>query len=85
MLEVFLHPSARKELKRVPKNDHNRILEQLSMLEKCDHPLEHQRVIKLSGRKTDDYRLRVGDWRVKFTLQNAVVYVTEVENRQAGY
>ena len=85
MLEVLLHPTARKELGRVPKDDHNRILEQLAALGKCKYPLEHRRVIKLSGRTTNDYRLRVGDWRVKFTLQDAVVYVTEVENRQAGY
>lgn len=85
MLSVEIHPSARKELDKIPARDHNRILAQLSALERCDHPLQHHRVIKLSGRKTDDYRLRVGSWRVKFTLREMTVFVTEIENRQAGY
>ncbi|MEK7063202.1 MAG: hypothetical protein AAB955_00755 [Patescibacteria group bacterium] len=85
MLAVFLHPSARKALVRVPKKDHNRILGQLAALEACGHPLQHPRVIKLSVRKTDDYRLRVGDWRIEFTLKNKQLLVTEIKNRQAGY
>ena len=85
MLSIELHPSARKELSKVPARDHNRILDQLSALERCDHPLEHRRVIKLSGRKTEDYRMRVGDWRIKFTLRDRIAYVTEIDNRQAGY
>ena len=85
MLSVELHPSARKELGKVPARDYDRILAQLSALEHCEHPLQHHRVIKLSGRKTDDYRLRVGKWRIKFTLRESVVYITEIENRQAGY
>ncbi len=85
MLPVFLHPSARKALAWIPKKDHNRILDQLGALETCAHPLEHRRVIKLSARKTDDYRLRVGDWRIEFTLRTKNIFVTEIKNRQVGY
>ncbi len=85
MLGVFLHPSAKKALAKVPKKDHNRILDQLAALESCTHPLEHRRVIKLSARKTDDYRLRVGNWRIEFTLRGKDIFVTGIKNRQVGY
>lgn len=85
MLTVDVHPTARKELSRVPKKDHNRILDQLAVLQTLSHPLQHRRVIKLSAHKTDDYRLRVGDWRVEFTLSGRNIFVTEIKSRQVGY
>jgi mRNA-degrading endonuclease RelE of RelBE toxin-antitoxin system len=85
MPAVSLHQAAKKALGRIPKKDHGRILDQLAALEACNHPLEHVRVIKLSARKTDDYRLRVGDWRIEFTLTGKNVFVTEIKNRQVGY
>lgn len=51
-----------------------------------NNPLEHRRVIKLSGRDGNDFRMRVGDYRAKFSLRDAGdVLVTRVEHRQVGY
>lgn len=86
MLRVLFHPRAEKELLKLSKNYRLKILDQLAALEKLNHPLQHRRVIKLSGRGGRDFRLRVGDYRVKFTLRGAhTVLVTHVEHRQAGY
>ena len=86
MLKVFLHPTAQKEISKLLQQVQLKVFEKLEELEKLNHPLEHQKIIKLSGRKTEDFRLRVGDYRIKFTLGNPhTVLVTHVQHRQVGY
>ncbi|OGY92078.1 MAG: hypothetical protein A3H70_04720 [Candidatus Komeilibacteria bacterium RIFCSPLOWO2_02_FULL_48_11] len=86
MLRVGFHPRAAKQLLRIPKQFQEQILHSLSALETLNHPLQHQRVIKLSGRDGKDFRMRVGDYRAKFSLRdNGDVLVTRVEHRQVGY
>lgn len=86
MLNVRLHRKATKQLKKLPENTQRQIIDSLSSLEKSGHPLKCKNVIKLSGRKGQDFRMRVGDYRIKFTLDiRSTVLVTRVEHRQAGY
>lgn len=86
MLRVFTHPSAEKELLGIPKEFRLAILENIGELETLNHPLQHRRVIKLRGRRTKDFRLRVGDYRVEFTLEEPeVLRITRIKHRQAGY
>ena len=86
MLRIFIHPSANKELLRIPKEFRLAILENIGELRPLTHPLQHRRVIKLRGRQTKDFRLRVGDYRIELILEeSAIVRVTRVEHRQAGY
>lgn len=85
MLAALLHPKAQKELDGIPAKFRKHILEQLHILEKYDHPLQHPRVIKLQGGDGHDYRLRVGNYRVKFTLRRSDVLVTHVHDRKVGY
>jgi mRNA-degrading endonuclease RelE of RelBE toxin-antitoxin system len=85
MLQVLYHPKAEKELLAMPKKFRLRVIESIENLFPLDHPLQHRDVIKLQGR-TADFRLRCGDYRVKFTFEKPrTVYVTHVEHRQAGY
>jgi len=84
-MEVVLHANARKSLLSIPKKDRLRIVDALEEIQSLAHLLQHRDAIKLAGRKTDDYRLRVGNWRVKFTHINTVIFVTGIDNRQAGY
>ncbi len=86
MLRVRFHPRAAKQLLRIPKQFREHILDNLEELGTFNHPLEHRRVIKLSGRDGNDFRMRVGDYRAKFSLRDAGdVLVTRVEHRQVGY
>lgn len=86
MLKISVHPVAEKELLRIPKDFRLAIVENIAEIETLTHPLQHRRVIKLRGRKTKDFRLRVGDYRVELTLEESdTVRITRIEHRQAGY
>lgn len=86
MLQVILHRQAQKDVLRIPKKIRLRILGELINLEKLDRPLQHPHALKLGGRKTEDFRIRVGDHRIKFTLFTAKqILITSIEHRQAGY
>ena len=86
MLHIFFHPSAEKELLRIPKEFRLAVMENIGYLQSLNHPLQHQRVIKLRGRQTKDFRLRVGDYRIEFMLEkHDVIRITQVKHRQAGY
>ena len=87
MLAINFHPQALKDTVRIPKSMRFRVFSALAELERLDHPLKHHRVIKLEGTKTEDYRLRIGDYRIKFTFQKQykIIYVTHIEHRQVGY
>jgi mRNA-degrading endonuclease RelE of RelBE toxin-antitoxin system len=86
MLHVLFHPRAKKELLVLPKNIRQQILKSLAELEALNHPLQHKQVLKLSGQGRQDFRLRVGSYRVKFTLRSSHnILITHVQHRQAGY
>ncbi|OGY30717.1 MAG: hypothetical protein A3C02_01195 [Candidatus Andersenbacteria bacterium RIFCSPHIGHO2_02_FULL_45_11] len=86
MLRVLLHPKAKKELLHLPKTVRLKVLDAIAELEKVNHPLQHRNVLKLSGRGREDFRLRFGSYRVKFTVRNVHdVLITHIEHRQAGY
>ena len=42
-------------------------------------------VTKLQGIDPPEYRLRVGDWRVRFGLDREIVRVLRVRNRREAY
>lgn len=86
MLSVVFHPTASKEILKIPKEIRLLILGRITELEKSKHPLEHRSVIKLRQKGAEDFRMRVGDYRIKFTLRNSrMVLITHVQHRQVGY
>lgn len=86
MLQVVFHPTVAKELLKIPKQFRLQIVDKIKELELLNHPLQHQKVIKLKGYKTEDFRLRVGDYRVKFTLSDSfIIFITHIQHRQIGY
>lgn len=85
MLAYSFHPTAEKELARLPLKEQGRILAEMKALCQLNHPLQHHKVIKLEG-ADNEFRLRVGDYRVKFTLRDKTfIFVTHIQHRQAGY
>jgi mRNA-degrading endonuclease RelE of RelBE toxin-antitoxin system len=86
MLRVRFHRQAYKQFTKLPIQIQRRVVGSLDDLEKLNHPLEHRHIIRLAGRGRADFRLRIGDYRVNFTLYRShEVLITRVDHRQAGY
>lgn len=86
MLTVRITGRARKEFNWLPRAHQQRIVVALTELGQCSHPLKHRHVVKLQGASQTSFRLRVGDYRVKFIfLKPRTVQVTHIHHRQIGY
>jgi len=86
MFQYFFHPRAEKELAQLPIREQERIVAKIKELCKLSHPLQHRKVKKLKGREFEEFRLRVGDYRVKFILVNVrTIKIIHIQHRQIGY
>jgi mRNA interferase RelE/StbE len=81
---VQLHPHTVKFLNALDAETKERIKEGLGKLK--SNPLDND-VKKLKGTKgkQDLYRLRIGDYRAIFSIEDDVVYVLEIIPREHGY
>jgi mRNA interferase RelE/StbE len=78
---VFIKPSAVRDLKAVPLSDRRRLLAKIQHLASNPRPPGAE---KLSGQ--EKYRLRQGDYRVLFSIddgQSSVVVVKIAHRREA--
>jgi len=80
---VRLRPSVRKELKRLPGAVYDRAI--VKILSLAENPRPHGSK-KLVGEK-DTYRLRVGDYRIVYKVNDAerTLRVTRIGHRQGVY
>jgi mRNA interferase RelE/StbE len=80
---VELKPSARKELESLPDNILTRVVRKLELLAEDPRPAGCK---KLRGYK-DQWRLRFGDWRVVYIVDDAakLVSITRVAHRREVY
>ena len=81
---VFIKPSAAKEIEAVgQRNDRQRIVTRIRSLARDPRPFGSE---KLSGRR-DLYRLRVGRYRVVYSVGDAelVVLIVRVGHRKHVY
>jgi mRNA interferase RelE/StbE len=79
--EIELKPRARKDLQRMPKDDAARVV---NALEKLADDLAGD--VKRLTDFAPEYRLRVGDYRVLFDIENSNhVVVYRVRNRRESY
>ena len=80
---VTLARSARKELEKLPVSVAQRIIEQMEILMKNPRPV---RAIKLQGNRSL-WRLRVGDYRVLYSIDDSarLVDVSAVRHRRDVY
>jgi mRNA interferase RelE/StbE len=70
--EVLIKPSARKELEGVGlKKDRQRIVAAIAALAENPRPVGCR---KLSGK--DKYRIRCGDYRVVYSVEDVILVVT---------
>ena len=79
---VEIKRSAEKDMDRLPENIHKRISEKILALETNPRP---PGIRKLQG--GEGYRLRIGDYRVLYTVddQTRHVFVYSVAHRREAY
>jgi len=81
---VFVEAKAQKQLRKVPKSDQERIIEVLNTLE--NEGLSARIDIKRLRGYQRHYRIRSGDYRIRFELsadQTIVVY--SISQREKAY
>ena len=84
MYEIELTKTATKKLQRLPQNLAKRIIEKLRII--AENPYgSHNNVKKLVNRS--GYRLRVGDWRLIYEVQDQklLILVLEIDTRGGIY
>ena len=81
---VFVEARANKQLKKTPKRDQERIIEVLQLLEKegLSARLDFK---KLQGYQRH-FRIRLGDYRIRFELSNdQTIVVYSISHREKAY
>jgi mRNA interferase RelE/StbE len=80
---TVFHPAARDELRKIPRETALRILAKLTELETDPYGYNTTALVSQPDRR----RLRVGDYRVIYTVDNAelVVWVVHVRHRSTVY
>ncbi len=80
---VEVKPAARKELEALPDNVLARVVQKMEALRHAPRPPGCK---KLKGYK-DQWRVRVGDWRVVYIIDDAAkrVSVTRIAHRREVY
>ena len=86
--EVKLHRNVAKSLERIEPRLRERIKSAMRRL--AENPYESRPgvdIVRLTGTKgrQDLYRLRVGDYRAIYAIDNKVIYVTDLFHRGKGY
>jgi mRNA interferase RelE/StbE len=80
--KVIIKGSAKKELKRIDYQMHDRIIEHIMGLQENPRPMGCE---KLGGQ--DSYRIRIGDYRVAFTIDDKakLVEIIKIGDRKEIY
>ncbi len=82
MADVFITPNARKELARLPKVIRQRVRKLFQRLQAWPNVSGAK---PLSGDLAGCYRLRTGDYRVRFRVEGAAVTVDKIGHRSDFY
>jgi len=88
LYEVKLHRTVANSLERLEPKLRERIKSALRKLAEDPYqPRAGVDIIRLTGTKgrQDLYRLRVGDYRAIYAIENKVIYITDVFHRGRGY
>ena len=80
--KILIKPSAAKELKKLPKNDAQRITSRIQSLSKEPRPFGCE---KLSAQER--YRIRQGNYRIVYSIEDdkLIVYVIKIAHRSDVY
>jgi mRNA interferase RelE/StbE len=80
---IEIKKSAEKELRKLPSKQLEQVRDAIDSLSRNPR---HEGVIKLAGRD-DQYRVRVGDYRIVFCIfdREVVVFIIAIDNRKDVY
>ncbi len=81
-MEVFVKDKIYKKICNYPKFVQQHILKSIELLK--EFPFAHLDIKKLEG-KDDIFRLRIGNYRIFFVLQEDKIYVFDAELRKKAY
>ncbi|CAN2042629.1 mRNA interferase RelE/StbE [Candidatus Magnetomoraceae bacterium gMMP-15] len=79
MYKLTIHRRALNYLKKLPKNQQNKIKTALHHLRA--HPFESEGIKRMIGEWSGYYRLRLGNIRIIFWIDNDVIYVDYMGSR----
>lgn len=88
--KIVVTESAAKELKRIPAKMQDRIFEKIQDLAQEPKPYGHKKLknFDMPGSEQDDYyRIRVGDYRVIYTIENEqiTIFIMKIAHRKDVY
>ena len=85
--KIEVKPTAEKYYLKLDKKTRLRVKEALREMEDSEEPGLHPSVKALAGKLQGDYRLRVGKWRILFTLnrEEKMIYVFAILPRGDAY
>jgi mRNA interferase RelE/StbE len=80
--KIVFKPSVSKDLKKIPKNDVQRILSAIRTLANDPRPPQSK---KLSGQEV--YRLRQGNYRIIYSIEDGqlIISIVRVRHRRDAY
>jgi mRNA interferase RelE/StbE len=81
--EVFLERTAERDLKRLPKEEYDRMINPIKALARDPRPHSGR---KLTGSRSD-WRIRVGDYRILYEINDKtkVVRIMRIRHRREVY
>jgi mRNA interferase RelE/StbE len=84
--EIRLHPKAASFLNRCNQATKEQLKSKIRVLE--NHPKLKRSgadIKKIRDANPEAYRLRIGDYRVIYVIEESTVWITEIMHRQKGY
>ena len=78
--EIEFKPKSIKDLRKIDKNDQKVIIEKI---EKMSHNLSGD--IKKLTNYTPEYRLRVGNYRILFEVEDSKIIIYTIRHRKESY
>lgn len=85
-MDIFLHDATQKFLDKLDKKSTENIKSRLKELSENPYS-SHLDIKKLKGLKNrqDLFRLRIGDFRVIYFMQENSIWITEISRREGAY
>ena len=78
--EIVLKPKAIKDLKKLEASTQTRILEKVELMQD-----DLQGDVKHLTNFTPEYRLRVGDYRILFEIEEEAIVIYRINHRSKAY
>jgi mRNA interferase RelE/StbE len=81
--EIFIEKKAEKDLRRLPKNYQNKIIQKILNLKDNPKPIEARKITS----SENYYRIKVGDYRIRYEInyKEKRVNIFRVRHRKEAY